>query len=82
MGRLGVRKRRKSRCADVTYHAIDEDVSLYNMFGIVRSYMNGHFSVITGKDVTIENLGYYQTKPTSSKLFHTCFYSKSFFAVC
>jgi len=27
--------------------------------------------VIPGKDVTIENLGYYQTKPTSSKLFHT-----------
>ena len=38
------------------------------MFEIVRSYMNGRFSVIPGKDVTIENLGYYQTKPTSSKL--------------
>jgi len=33
--------------------------------------MNGRFSVIPGKDVTIENFGYYQTKPTSSKLFHT-----------
>jgi len=27
--------------------------------------------VIPGKDVTIENLVYNQTKPTSSKLFHT-----------
>ena len=27
--------------------------------------------MIPGKDVTIENLVYYQTKPTSSKLFHT-----------
>jgi len=33
--------------------------------------MNGRFSVIPGKDVTIENLVYYQSKPTSSKLFHT-----------
>jgi len=41
------------------------------MFEIVRSYINGCFSVIPGKDVTIENLGYYQTKLTSSKLFHT-----------
>ena len=49
----------------------DEDVGLHCMFEIVRSYMNGRFSVISGKDVTIENLGYYQTKPTSSKLFHT-----------
>ena len=29
--------------------------------------MNGRFFVI----ITIENLGYYQTKPTSSKLFPT-----------
>jgi len=29
------------------------------MFEIVRSYMNGRFSVIPGKYVTIENLGYY-----------------------
>ena len=35
-----------------------------------RPTWNGRFSVIPGKDVTIENLGYYQTKPTSSKLFH------------
>ena len=41
------------------------------MFEIVRSYMNGLFSVIPGKDVTTENFGYYQTKPTSSKLFLT-----------
>jgi len=41
------------------------------MFEIVTSYLNGHFSVRPGKDVTIENLGYYQTKPTSSKLFLT-----------
>jgi len=33
--------------------------------------MIDRFSLIPGKDVTIENLGYYQTKPTSSKLFHT-----------
>jgi len=33
--------------------------------------MIGRFSAIPGKDVTIENLGYCQTKPTSSKLFHT-----------
>ena len=44
--------------------------------------MNGRFSVIPGKDVTMENLVYYQSKPTSSKLFHTQTYSKSFFAVC
>jgi len=41
------------------------------MFEFVRSYMNGRFSVIPGKDVTIENLVYYQTNPTSSKLLHT-----------
>jgi len=52
----------------------DEDVSLHCMFEIVRSYMNGRFSVIPGKDVTIENLGNYQTKPTSTKLFHTQWY--------
>ena len=33
--------------------------------------MNGRFSVMPGKDVTIKNLGYYQIKPTSSKLFQT-----------
>jgi len=33
--------------------------------------MNGRLSVIPGKDVTIENLCYCQTKPTSSKLIHT-----------
>jgi len=33
--------------------------------------MNGRFSVMSGKDVTIENLGYYQIRPTSSKLFQT-----------
>ena len=55
------------------------------MFEIVRSYMIGRFSVIPGKDVTIENLGYYQTKPTSSKLFHTQTSIQRvfiFFAVC
>jgi len=33
--------------------------------------MNGRFSLIRGKDVTIEELGYYQTKPSSNKFFHT-----------
>jgi len=49
----------------------DEDVGLHCKFEIVRGYMNGRLSVIPGKDVTIENLCYCQTKPTSSKLIHT-----------
>jgi len=49
----------------------DEDVGLHCMFEIVRSCVNGRFSVTPGKDVTIENLGYNQTKPTSSKFCFT-----------
>jgi len=51
----------------------DEDLGLHCTFQIVRSYMNGRFSVIPGKDVTIENLGYYQLSNQAdlTKLFRT-----------
>jgi len=42
----------------------NDDVGLHCMFDIVRSDMNGRISLR-------KNSGYYQTKPTAIKLFHT-----------
>ena len=57
---------------------------LFHRFCVRYRLLMSFWSVIPGKDVTIGlyNLGYCQTKPTSSKLFHKQTSIQSFFPVC
>ena len=60
----------------------DKDAGLH-MFEFVRSYMNGRFSVIPGKDVTIGKFSVLSNQSDFKQIAsHTDFYSKTFSAVC